>query len=90
MSKLDYPHKGQITLESCKELVAGLEPGKYHLYYKRMLDEKNHLQEYLYTDGLEDALEDTERYGSLFLRLGGENNWSQQYQIVDNNSLEPI
>ena len=91
MSKLDYPHKGQITLESCKELIEGLEPGKYHFYYKRLIGSiEENLKEYIQTSDLQEALGDAERYGSLFLRTGEVNNWTNQYQVVDNNSLKPI
>ena len=91
MSKINYPNEGQITLDGCKELVAGLEPDTYHLYYKRLIGSiEENLKEYIKTSDLEEALGDAERYGSLFLRTGEVNNWTNQYQVVDNNSLKPI
>jgi hypothetical protein len=88
--RIDNQTPGQITLSKCKEAIETISEA-YHLYYKRTIQENGvDIKEYCYTENIEEALIDPLRYGSLFFRVGETNNWREQYQIIDEQTGEPI
>jgi excisionase family DNA binding protein len=84
------PATGKITLNNCKKTLA-IKKLACHLYYRRTIqDEEKKVQEYCYTRNIDEALTDSLRYGSIFFRVGEPDNWSKQYQVVNEEKGEPV